>query len=533
MSRKRREDKQFEELQDRKKRRLEESRRRSGVEANPAKSLHRESGRKKRRGEHKREKKQPGTVFLLVQAIVSAVFMIALLLLNMLPLKYLAAAVLILVVLLILTAYMIRKHGLSGRVLSVILTLILAVGSFYIFKTYGAILNISGGSEKIDKMVVAVLTDDPAQSIQDAKDYTFGVQYSIKGEQTTDTIEQINSELGGSISTYEYGSLGEQAQALRNGYVRAIIYNEAYTDILEDVFDGYSDSIRIIYSYSISSTVATLGNVSNVTEEPFAVYISGIDVYGAIETNSRSDVNIIAVVNPNTRQILLVTTPRDYYVEIPGISGGQKDKLTHAGVYGVDISVVTLEQLYDTDIDFYARVNFTSLIEMVDALGGIDVESKIAFTTSKASGAVVDIQNGTNRLNGEEALAFCRERKNLDDGDNQRGKHQQAVLTAMIKKMMTPAILTSANGILNSVQGNAETNMGQSQIQSLVKMQLSEGGSWNIISMAAEGTGDKQYCYSYSDSALYVTLPDAASVAEISAAIDSVMNGDLLIEQDE
>jgi len=198
----------------------------------------------------------------------------------------------------------------------------------------------------------------------------------------------------------------------------------------------------------------------------------------------------------------------------------------------VDISVATLEQLYDTDIDFYARVNFTSLIEMVDALGGIDVESKIAFTTSKASGAVVDIQNGTNRLNGEEALAFCRERKNLDDGDNQRGKHQQAVLTAMIKKMMTPALLTSANGILNSVQENAETNMGQSQIQSLVKMQLSEGGSWDIISMAAEGTGDKQYCYSYSDSALYVTLPDAASVAEISAAIDSVMNGDLLIEQD-
>ena len=195
----------------------------------------------------------------------------------------------------------------------------------------------------------------------------------------------------------------------------------------------------------------------------------------------------MAVVNPVSHQILLVTTPRDYYVEIPGVSGGQKDKLTHAGIYGVDASMSTLEQLYDTEIQFYARVNFTSLIEIVDALGGVDVESEYAFTTSGDSGRVVNVVQGTNHFNGEEALAFSRERQNVPGGDNQRGKDQQAVITAMIKKMVSPAILTGANGILNSVSGNVETNMSESQIQELIKTQLSDGVSWNITIHGGRG----------------------------------------------
>ena len=223
-----------------------------------------------------------------------------------------------------------------------------------------------------------------------------------------------------------------------------------------------------------------------------------------------------------------MTTPRDYYVEIPGVSGGQKDKLTHAGIYGVDASMATLEELYDTELEFYARVNFTSLIEIVDALGGVDVESEYAFTTSSDSGMVINVEQGTNHFNGEEALAFSRERQNVPGGDNQRGKDQQAVITAMIKKMVSPAILTGANGILNSVSGNVETNMSQSQIQELIKTQLSEGASWNITSMAAEGTGDNQYCYSYSGAPLYVMQPDQASVDAIKEAITAVENGETL-----
>ena len=262
----------------------------------------------------------------------------------------------------------------------------------------------------------------------------------------------------------------------------------------------------------------------NVTEQPFSVYISGIDVYGEITTESRSDVNLIATVNPTTHKILLTTTPRDYYVTIPGVSGEYRDKLTHAGIYGIDTSIATLENLYTTEIPFYARVNFSSVIDIVDAMGGIDVESEVAFTTSKAAGTVVDIKEGVNHLNGKEALAFVRERKAFPDGDHQRGKNQQALLTALIKKALSPMILIQASEMIDSVVGNAETNMSEKQMKALIKMQLDDLEGWEIESVAATGDDSgKQYCYSYSGGPLYVCVPDAANVAEISQKIDEYL----------
>lgn len=466
-----------------------------------------------------------------VQLIATIVFVAGLLRLNMLPNMYLAAIGILLLLfwgIILASQFFSKKNAITGKVISILISIILIVGSYFLFKTSGTIANISGGDYKLDNVVVAVMADDPAEDIQGAADHTFGVQYSMNGDQITQTVEAINSELGTEITTREYDSLAEQAEALHDGEVDAIIYNEGYTGILEEAFEGYSENTKVIYTHSIKSELENQSTDVQVKDESFSVYISGIDVFGAIETNSRSDVNIIAVVNPTSHQILLVTTPRDYYVEIPGVSGGEKDKLTHAGIYGVDTSMATLEQLYDTDLDFYARVNFTSLIEIVDALGGVDVESEYAFTTSYESGMVMNVSEGTNHFNGKEALAFSRERLNVPGGDNQRGKDQQAVITAMIKKMVSPAILTGANGILNSVSGNVETNMSESQIQELIKTQLSEGASWNITSMAAEGTGDNQYCYSYSGAPLYVMQPDQASVDAIKAAIDQVENGETL-----
>lgn len=257
-----------------------------------------------------------------------------------------------------------------------------------------------------------------------------------------------------------------------------------------------------------------------VTDRPFSIYISGIDVYGDITQESRSDVNLIATINPGTHKILLTTTPRDYYVTIPGVSGEQRDKLTHAGTYGVQTSMATLENLYDTEIPFYIRVNFTSVEEIVDVMGGVDVESELAFTTSKAAGKVVDVKEGMNHFNGKEALAFVRERKALATGDNQRGKNQQALLTAMLEKAMSPQILFSANGMINSVAGNAETNLSEAQIKSLIRMQIDEMKGWKIESVAAEGDDSgKQYCYSYSAAPLYVTVPYESSVSEIQEKI--------------
>lgn len=524
------------------KRRMEEQRQRVAYE-NPAKSVI-GSGKKNgypgnKKGHGKRDNQISwtiGVVLGVIQAVASVVFMIALFVLDMLPVKYLAiiAGLLLIALLIVFTSQLLsKKKGIAGKIFSVLMSVILAVGSFYIFKANGTVSEISGSGTKVDKVVVAVLADDPAESIQDAKDYSFGVQYALKGEEIQETVGAINEELGSAIAKTEYRSVQEQATALHNGDVQAIIYNEAYNGILSEEFGDFGNSIKVIYSHSIETKVENnAAEQVEVKDDTFTVYISGIDVYGAIETNSRSDVNIMAVVNPTSHQILLVTTPRDYYVEIPGISGGELDKLTHAGIYGVDASMATLGQLYDTTIDFYARVNFTSLVEMVDALGGVDVYSEQAFTTSEDTGLVMNVVQGENHFNGQQALAFSRERMNVDGGDFQRGKNQQAVITAMIKKAVSPAILVGANGILNSVSGNVDTNMSQDQIQTLIKTQLSDGGAWNIKSVAAEGTGDQQYCFSSPGSLLYVTQPDPNSVASIKAMIDSVENGEVFTDSE-
>ena len=524
------------------KRRMEEQRQRVAYE-NPAKSVI-GSGKKNgypgnKKGHGKRDNQISwtiGVVLGVIQAVASVVFMIALFVLDMLPVKYLAiiAGLLLIALLIVFTSQLLsKKKGIAGKIFSVLMSVILAVGSFYIFKANGTVSEISGSGTKVDKVVVAVLADDPAESIQDAKDYSFGVQYALKGEEIQETVGAINEELGSAIAETEYRSVQEQATALHNGDVQAIIYNEAYNGILSEEFGDFGNSIKVIYSHSIETKVENnAAEQVEVKDDTFTVYISGIDVYGAIETNSRSDVNIMAVVNPTSHQILLVTTPRDYYVEIPGISGGELDKLTHAGIYGVDASMATLGQLYDTTIDFYARVNFTSLVEMVDALGGVDVYSEQAFTTSEDTGLVMNVVQGENHFNGQQALAFSRERMNVDGGDFQRGKNQQAVITAMIKKAVSPAILVGANGILNSVSGNVDTNMSQDQIQTLIKTQLSDGGAWNIKSVAAEGTGDQQYCFSSPGSLLYVTQPDPNSVASIKAMIDSVENGEVFTDSE-
>lgn len=487
------------------------------------------SGGKKRASN--KVSKEVGIILCGIQFAVTLVFIAALFVLNMLPMKYLGIIIGVLVFLWVIplaSQLISKKKAIAGKVLSVLMSIVLVMGSYYIFKTNGTVKAISGGDKKVDKMVVAVLSTDAAETIEDAAGYDFGVQYAMKGDDVKATVESIDKEVGSDISTTEYKSLNEQATALHDGNVQAIIYNDAYSAILEEAFEGYSDNVKIIYSHEITSKLENAAAKVEVDSDCFTVYISGIDVYGAIETNSRSDVNIIATVNPTTHQILLVTTPRDYYVEIPGISGGQKDKLTHAGIYGVDASMATLAQLYDTKIDFYARVNFTSLVQMVDALGGVDVVSEQGFTTSEDSGLVMNVVQGENHFNGQQALAFSRERMNVDGGDFQRGRNQQAVITAMIKKAISPAILTGANGILSSVSGNVDTNMSQAQIQELIKSQLSDGAAWNIKSLAAEGTGDDQECYSSPGSILYVTQPNLDSINTIKQAIDAVEKGEIL-----
>ena len=470
--------------------------------------------------------KKLGLGISIVQLIASIVFMISLSVLNMFSAKYLVFIGLILLIFCLITLtgqLAARKNAIFGKLIGILFIVVLAFGSYFILKMHSTIQNMTQASGKVDTVVVAVLTDDPAQTLRDAKEYDFGVQYKFKGDVIKEAVDTINKKVNKEIKTTEYTSIPEQAHALFAKEVDAIVYNEAYTSILEDEIEGYSDKIRIIYSCEIVSEakeiVIEAAKENEKDDDTFAMYISGIDVYGDIGTTSRSDVNIIAVVNTKTHQVLLITTPRDYYVPIPTISGDERDKLTHAGIYGVEASIATLEQLYEMNIDYYTRVNFTSVVKIVDALGGVSVYSNQSFTAGNLT-----IHEGYNDLNGEQALAFSRERHNVEGGDFQRGKNQQEVIKGIIKKAISPAILLGANNILNSISGNVDTNMPTEAIQNLIKEQLDTKASWNIKSMAAVGTGDSQTCYSIPNSQVYVAWPDQTSIDEIKSAVEAVEN---------
>ena len=457
-----------------------------------------------------------GKVLCIIQLILSIILMVKG---TVIPGKYLVIIVVLVLGLFALTfglQFSKGKGKILGSVISVIISLILIAGIFALHKMDHFIDAIGSDGLKIDNMVVAVRLDNPAETIEDAKDYEFGIQTAIDKKNTEAMCEEIVDIVKKSIDITEFKSFEELAQTLLRDDIDAIVYNEAFTSVIEESIPDYRDRVKIIHQYGIETKVEEKEEVN--VEESFNLYISGVDVSGPISTTSRSDVNIIMTVNPNTKQILLTTTPRDYYVPIPEVSGGKRDKLTHAGIYGVDASIRTLEELYGIDIAYYARVNFTSLIKIVDILGGVDVNSEYAFSAGGYSFNV-----GINHLDGEQALAFSRERYSFTAGDNQRGKNQEAVIEAIIQKAMTPAILKDASRIIESVGDSVETDMGKDQMKKLINMQLSDNAKWSIESQATTGFGDQNTCYSSGSQMLYVMNPNMDSVNASAAKIKSVM----------
>ena len=379
---------------------------------------------------------------------------------------------------------------------------------------------ISSLDYRTDNMVVAVKADDAAESLRDMENYRFGIQNGADLDNTEKMLEDIEKNLNREIKVQEYSNIQEEAEALLAGRVEAAVYNDAFTSILEENIEDYSSKVKVIYQYGVETPVEKQETETADVQKPFNVYVSGIDVNGPITTTSRSDVNIIVSVNPEEHKILLTTTPRDYYVTIPGISGEQRDKLTHAGIYGVDKSMETLENLYGIDIAYYVKVNFTSVVKIVDALGGVDVNSPYEFTTTHGN---YQIKQGMNHLNGEMALGFVRERYSFASGDNQRGKNQEILLEALINKAMSPAILNNMGSLISTLGENVETNMGTDQMSRLISQQLSDGSSWTIESQAAIGAGDTQACFSSGSQPLYVMWPNDNSVNTISQKIKDMM----------
>lgn len=409
----------------------------------------------------------------------------------------------------------------AARIVSVILSILMAIGCMAANKGFSALNNITGGKYQTHIISLVVQVDSLYNELEDLDGKTVGIAAGLDTEKIAEAQDVIQNEKNVDIVVVESANILDMASALKEGEVDAVLFSEAYRGIIEDSDESFSDDTRVIYQYEIQEELQIEEVNKEVADEPFSVYISGIDTYGPVSTVSRSDVNMIVTVNPTTKKILMTSIPRDYYV--PLASFGVKDKLTHAGIYGVEESMETLENLFGVEIDYYARVNFTSLINMVDALGGITVNNPQEFTSYHTHDYY---PAGQINMDGDTALEFVRERYGLSGGDNDRVKNQQRVLTAMLEKAMSPAIITNYSSILDAVSGSFVTNMSSADIQKLIQMQLDDMASWDIEQIAVTGTGTKSTtCYSSPGSNLYVMEPNYDSVNEAAAKIEAVESG--------
>ncbi len=477
-----------------------------------------------------------GRLITLIQIVISVITIVLLKKAGLLPDKYVILAGVVLAALIVVFALLMKRkirivRFIAGLVLSVLVSAGLVYADLKLYELTSTLQTITDTTEETTRVGVYVLEDDPAQSIEDMPGYTFGILETQAREETDNVISQIDDALGTQIATEPYADAAELADALLDGECGAIILNEGFVDMITET-EGYEDfesQIREVayYEWQTAITGEDTGETGDPINEDgiFTMYISGIDTYGSISARSRSDVNILAVVNTNTRQVLLVSTPRDYYVPL-SISGGVKDKLTHAGIYGVTVSKDTLAMLYDIDIDYYFRINFSGFEQLIDALGGITVQSDYTFDVEPS----FHYEEGANYLNGEEALAFARERYSFAEGDRQRGRNQMAVITGVINKLMSPSILRNFSDLMEGLEGSFESDLSYDDLAGLVKTQLAEGGSWNIVTYSVDGTGTRASTYSMSGS-LYVMEPDQSTVDHAKELISQVENGETLEQE--
>jgi len=468
-------------------------------------------------------------IVISIQSIASVLLIALILKLNALPSMYIVSIVTVIVLLWLLSIFLTkpsRKVGkgkarnIVGKIVSLLLSIFLLICSLYIAKGHSVLDKITDANKQTARISMIVMKKSSYEKISDLKNQVVEVNLSVDEENMDKAIEALNKEES-SIQVNDVKDFEVMVDDLYSNKTAAIYVNEAYYAILKEHHEDLEDETRIIYSYDVVTEVNNISKNVDVTKSSFTIYISGIDTTGPVSTISRSDVNMLVTVNSKTKQILMTSIPRDYYITLA--NKGQKDKLTHAGLAGVENSVKSLENFLGIDINYYAKVNFTSLIKIVDALGGITVNSPVAFTTRKGG---YYIQVGDNQMDGEKALGFVRERYSLANGDNDRIKNQQRVLTAMLQKAMSPAIITNYTDILNSISGSFETNMTSNEITSLIKMQLNDMASWDIKQIQLDGTGQSMTGGAYMpNNRLYYMIPDDESVATCTGLIKDILSG--------
>ncbi|MCR4776484.1 MAG: LCP family protein [Saccharofermentans sp.] len=505
-------------------------------------------------------------IVFIIQALASAALCIKAFSLGMIPDKYLYGLVIALWLVLMISALLLfvgtdRPVNASLAVKRAFAVVIAAAICFTAVTGYKALSsvktavdevtadNIASGEAPVAFMNLYVNAKDPARTASDCKSYVVGTAVGENARNSKAALNKMAVETGTAVKSKEYASEEDLIYALYRGKLQAVIINSAKAEILTETteFEGFIGKARLIKEYDItesdlefipgkpeetSDTRETNPIQSDqaveggITTTPFILYISGSDTRNKQFKTSRSDVNILMVVNPKTRQILLLNTPRDYYIPNPKSAEGERDKLTHLGLYGVGCSMQGLGDLYGCTVNYSAQINFTGLETLVDELGGITVDNPQEFSVING----YHYKKGKITLNGKEALAYARERHAFTAGDNMRGQNQMRIITAIINKATSnkSKVLMNYSGILNALSGMFKTSLPSSDIEKLVKMQLTDMAQWKITTYAVTGKNGSETTYSSPNYKAYVMWPDDRSVAEGASKIRKVMDGKIL-----
>ncbi len=476
----------------------------------------------KRMKESKSKNKGKSNIFFYIVAIIyviiTAIFCASIFNLDLLPGKYLTIfTIMEAIITILLLIGLIKKHK-TLKLNIICLIIIVIISSVYIYAnnyvnaTIKFLNSMFNEAIETEEYYVIVQKDSQYNKISDLKDKEM-IFFQIED----DVRQEVENKVDITLTKKE--SLLDVGNALIDGTAESMIISLSQYNMLSEEIEIFKENTKIIYTATHIIRKVDIGNSKyNVANKCFNIYISGIDTTGDISNVARSDANILATVNLETNEILLTSIPRDYYVTLH--SYGAKDKLTHSGIYGINETVQTVEDLLDIEINYYVRVNFTTVIKLVDELGGIDVYSDYTFTTNEG----YKFTKGYNTLNGEEALAFSRERYSFTEGDNQRVKNQQKVISAILDKVTSSTtILTKYTNILDSLEGCFQTNMKQEDISDIVKQQLNSMASWTVKSNSLTGSDAYSSTYSMGSQELYVMIPDTDSVEQATEKINEVL----------
>lgn len=495
-----------------------------------------------------------------VISIISILLAIALIIkvikIDILPLNFeitILGAVLLLTLILFIF-YNFTSHSKIARVFGgfmiIVVTLSYGLGYFYLYKTAGMLSTISTSSsgsgtklgslsdEMTNNVSVIVMKSSNYSSLKDLSGKKIGTTSELDTKSTEKSLDDIKKMID--FDQEDYPNYYQEMTDLYDGTIDAVVLDESSRGLVYDIdqFQDISQVTKVVHTTSYKTprehAIVDSKHPVDVTKDPFTIYFSGNDAFGNIQETGRTDSNMLVTVNPKSHRILMTSIPRDYYVPVAcaedaadGCPDGQKDKLTHTGLYGVQTTISTIEDFMDIDINYYVRVNFSSLTNIVDAIGGVDVNvgQGLAVDQFYTDGTVGGVVEGENHLDGQKALAYARERYAYEDGDMQRVKNQEQVLKAIIKKVKSPSMLLNYTSLIDAIGSAIETNMPSSSITNFVKFQLASNSDWKFESYPMIGDTGMEFSPSLGDTAS-VTYQDKGCIQTAHDKITAIINGE-------